>query len=194
MRFRKLLLIPSPDSNNNNAVELHMKQLTLFRILTFILIPIAAIFGFIDLLLLVIALANPILLFGVFILGCFVIYTFASLKFLSKGIDRNAPCKPSLRDWIRVNAFVSIFISFQFLWEAVRFFRSSDAELRTRLSQQIQAMPYAPPAVNISLYIEMMKALTYFTVFMSIVLVVHIVMNFRLLKQYQYLFEERTAQ
>jgi hypothetical protein len=79
-----------------------------YRIISFILLPVAGILGFFGLFALMAAVANPSFLLGVFMLACIVIYTFCSFSFLSKGILGNRPCKPSLRDWIRVNAFVSL--------------------------------------------------------------------------------------
>src|SRR3954453_10388601 len=83
-------------------------MLVVYRILTFILLPIAALMGFIDISLLLMALANPAALLPVFAIACIVIYIFTSLSFLTKGITDGRQCKPSLRDWIRVNAYVSI--------------------------------------------------------------------------------------
>src|SRR3954470_1418467 len=82
--------------------------LIVYRLLTFILLPIAAILGFLDISLLLLALANPAALLPVFAIACIVIYVFTSFFFLIKGILGGMQCKPSLRDWIRVNAFVSI--------------------------------------------------------------------------------------
>ena len=117
----KFLVIHLPGSNNN-WLETMTKQLTVFRILTFILLPIASLFGVMDLMILPSALANPAILLIVFVLAAFVIYTFTSLRFLTKGIDIGRPCKPSLRDWIRVNAFASSFMGIMFLMNALSVF------------------------------------------------------------------------
>jgi hypothetical protein len=118
-----------------------MKQLTIFRVLTFILLPIAAVFGFMDLLFLLSALANPALFLIVFILGAFVIYTFVSLQFLTRGIDSGRQCKPGLRDWIRVNAFVSLFMGVMFLFNALSIFFTNEITLRQYVSQFMQTQP-----------------------------------------------------
>jgi hypothetical protein len=166
-----------------------MKQLTIFRILTFTLLPIAAMFGFFDLILLVSALANPAFLLVVFILAAFVIYTFSSLKFLTKGIDLNGPCKPSLRDWIRVNAYVSSFMGIMFLLNALSVFFTSDITLRQYLSQFLENQPNIPPMLNIELFMRIMKMVAYFMLFLSAVLLIHIILNFRIMKQYRHLFD-----
>lgn len=172
-----------------------MKALTIFRILTFVLLPIAALFGVIDFFMLFSALANPAMLFVVFIMAGFVIYTFASLRFLTKGIDLNKPCKPGLKDWIKVNGYVSIFLGVSFLMNALTVFFSSEASLRQILKQFLETQPNVPAMLTPELFIYMMKIAAYFLLFVSVVVLAHIPINFRLLKQYAYLFEEsKTAE
>src|SRR5437764_1519642 len=89
-----------------------MKSLLIvYRLLTFILLPIAVIIGIVDITVLSLALATPSALLLVFAIACIVIYVFTSFSFLTNGIIGGRQCKPSLRDWIRVNAFVSIALS-----------------------------------------------------------------------------------
>ena len=167
-----------------------MKQLTLFRILTFILVPVSAMFGFMDLALLASALANPAFLIFVFVLSSFVIYTFTSFQFLTKGIDPGKPCKPALREWIRVNAFVSSFMGILFLLNAVSVFFTNDITLKVYLAKVLETQANVPPMLNIELFVKVMKLAAWFMFFISIILLVHIFLNFRIMKQYRYLFEE----
>ena len=165
-----------------------MKQLTIFRILSFILLPIAALFGGIGFFVLLMALANPEMFLLVFLLAGFVIYTFSSLKFLIKAIDTDRPCKPGLRDWIRVNAFVSIFLGVMFLNGALVIFFSGNAQLRKLYDQTLELQPNMPTIMNFNMYLSMMHAAAYFFLFISIILLVHIPLNFRVMKKYRYLF------
>lgn len=166
-----------------------MNQLTIFRVLTFVLIPIAAIFGFIDILFILSALANPTFLLFAFILAAFVIYTFSSLKFLTKGIDINSPCKPSLRDWIRVNAYVSTFMGVMFLMNALSIFFTNDITLRQYLSRFLETQPNVPAILTFDLFLTIMKGMAWFMFVLSVALLTHIQLNFRLLKKYRFLFE-----
>lgn len=168
-----------------------MKALTIYRILTFVLLPVAVLFGVIDFVMLFAALANPPLLFVVFVMGAFVIYTFASLRFLTRGIDVNKACKPSLKDWIKVNGYVSVFLGVSFLMNALTVFFSSEASLKQMLDQYLESQSNVPPMLTPALFISMMKIAAYFLLFVSITLLAHIPVNFRLLKQYGYLFEEQ---
>ncbi len=170
-----------------------MKQLTIFRVLTFILLPIAAMFGFIDVIFILSALANPALLLIAFILAAFVIYTFASLKFLSRSLDTGRPSSPSLRDWIRVNAFVSLFMGIMFLLNSLTVFFSNDITLRQYISQFMESQPKVPSMLTPALFLTMMKIMAYFMFFLSIVLLIHIRLNFRIMRKYAYLFDPPAA-
>jgi len=167
-----------------------MKSLTIYRILTFLLVPVAVLFGFMDLMILVSALANPALLIFVFMFGCFVIYIFSSLKFFSKGIEPGRPVKSSLRDWIRVNAFVSGFMGSIFLLNAFSIFLMSDITLRQVITQFTENQPNVPANLSPELFLQMMKFFAWFISIVSIVLLIQIRMTFRLLKQYKHLFSE----
>jgi hypothetical protein len=167
-----------------------MKQLTIYRILTFILLPFAALFGAIGFFMLLVGLSNPQVLFSAFILAGFVIYLFSSLRFLLRGIDTGKPCKVSLRDWIRVNGFVSIVLVFSFLQSAATIFFSSKEEIKKLYDQSVTIQPEIPKFMNLNLYVTMMHAAAYFLLFMGILLLIHIPLTFRLLKKYVHLFSE----
>ena len=61
-------------------------NLKLYKVLTYILLPIAYFFGFIDVLFFISALANPATLIFVFVIACLVIYSITSYKFYKQGI------------------------------------------------------------------------------------------------------------
>ncbi|TKK67801.1 hypothetical protein FC093_13715 [Ilyomonas limi] len=161
--------------------------LIVYRVLTFILLPIAAIFGFIDLSLLLMALANPAALLPVFAIACIVIYVFTSLSFLTKGIIGGRKCKPSLRDWIRVNAFVSIAFSALGIIEYITLINN-----KTVASEVIkQAMQHQtiPAGMSTAQLEQMLLSFLLFFFIFSVLLIIHIYMTFRLLKQFNYLFK-----
>lgn len=170
-----------------------MKQLTIFRILSFILVPIAALFGIMTLMTLLTALANPALLLIVFILAAFVIYTFTSLTFLVRGIDTGRPLKPGLRDWIRVNAYVAGFMGFMCLMNVISLAFMHESDLREYVGKAIAAQPNVPPMLNVELFVTVLKIAAWFMGFVSVILLIHIRINFRLMKLYQHLFHEPEA-
>lgn len=167
-----------------------MKQLTIFRVLTYILMPFASFFAIMDLIMLLSALGNPSLLFAVFLIAAFCIYVFASLIFMVRHIDRNQHAKPSLKDWVKVNAYASLFLGFQFLISAVGIFYMGEHDLRVVIEKFLETQPKMPSDLNITLFIKVMRGAAYFLFFFSFVLLVHITMGLRLLKQYAYLFAE----
>ena len=73
-------------------------KLTIYRIFSFLLLPMAILFTMGVLILLRAAFANPAMLFPLFLIACIVIYSFASLNFLIKGIDGNKNLGRSLKD------------------------------------------------------------------------------------------------
>lgn len=164
-------------------------MLGLYRLITYILLPVAVFFGLIALLTLFAAFVNPPVLIVGFLLACFVIYVFASFRFLNRAIVANLPCKASLRDWIRVNAFVCIAFSVWMLAQtAVIFF---DPSLLVKAAQlQIAQMPSLPEGLTEEIYIKMVKAFLYFFFFLSVALLVHVTLTFKYLKQYKEAFNK----
>lgn len=167
-----------------------MKQLTVFRILTFILVPLAVLFGVMDLLMLLASLGNPAILLAVFVVTSFVIYTFASLRFLSRVIDTGRPATHSLRDWVRVNAYVASFMAIMMLMNAFTIFFMSDIALREYVQKFLDSQAGNPAHISEGMFISIMKACAWFFLFVGLILISHIRINFRLLRQYAGLFRD----
>jgi hypothetical protein len=165
--------------------------LTFYRIISFILLPIAGILGFFGLFALISALANPAFLLGVFMLACIVIYTFTSFSFLSKGITRQLPCKPSLRDWIRVNAFVSLAFAVLSLSQGFTYLGNAAMQKQVLdMGMSMAAQSSAQASFSRQYLSQIMNGTIYFMIFLATVLFIHIFITFRLLRQYKYLFEK----
>jgi hypothetical protein len=167
-----------------------MKQLTIFRILTYILLPLATFFGLMDLLMIPSAFGNPTVLLPVFLLAAFTIYTYAYFIFLVKNIDRNQIAKPSLKDWIKVNAYASLFLGFMLLFESLAIFFVNQADLTGVIDKFLDSQPNLPSNINSAFFLKIMHIAAYFLFFFSFLLLVHITMGLKYLKQYEYLFTE----
>ena len=165
-----------------------MKQITIFRILTFVLIPVALLFGLMDLFMLVMALSNPALLLIVFAMACFVIYIFASLRFLMQGIGKDKPCSPALKDWIRVNAYGTLFISTMFLMNSSAAFFINDINLRQLLSDMIDQQPELSGKISLDLFVSLFRIISAIMFGISIMAISHVLINFKLMKRYEHLF------
>jgi hypothetical protein len=172
-----------------------MKQLTIFRILTFILVPIAVLFGVMSLVCIVNSFSSLAFLLIAFIFGAFVIYTFSSLIFLNRGLDKQRVCNPSLRDWIKVNAYVSTFMGVMMLMNTLTIFSTGDITLRQALSQMLETQPAnMRPKISLELYLTMIKAIAWFMFFFSLILLTHIQLNFRIIKKNPHLFGDAVQQ
>lgn len=162
-----------------------MRNLILYRILSYILLVIAAFFSFGVVLAFFSALANPVLLLGVFVMACVVIYSYTSWRFLTRGIDKNLSCKSSLRDLIRVNAFVTIGFGALTLFEAIVIL--SQPHLITDITNQMAAMQPGGEAANITP--KTVELLFRFMLTYGVILMIHCFITFRLLKQYRNVFD-----
>lgn len=169
-----------------------MTQLIIYRILTYILIPIAAFFGFMGFLILIPAIGNPPMWLMLFLFASIVIYTIKSLKFLRSGIERNAACKPNLRDWIRVNAFVCLAMGAMFLFNAIGIYMLDTIALREFVEKTIESQPNLPEGINPDLFVSIIKGVAGFMLVVSIVILTHVILTFSMLKKFGHLF--RTQQ
>jgi hypothetical protein len=169
-----------------------LDNLKLYKVLTYILIPIAFIFGFIDAIGLLISLLNPSGLLEVFIMACFVVYVFTSFKFFKHGIQAGKYFKKSFKDLIKVNAFVSLFFCITICLKSIsKLFDNFNEELATMTSMSQKPPPgYTQEAFN-NLALSIMKGTYIFLFITAIICLIHILITFRLLKKHSELFETK---
>ncbi|MBI2730033.1 MAG: hypothetical protein HYX40_04665 [Sphingobacteriales bacterium] len=165
-----------------------MNQLTLYKVLTFILLPFAVIFGILAFFMLFVALANPALLFPVFMMVGFTIYTICSTIFLFRGIINNQPCKSSLKDWIKVNGYVSSAMGVMTLLNTITLMNTSKAELRKYVDQMLAMQTSKPAGFDADAFIKMMSTMSWGLLGFAVILIIHLVYTFSFLKKYQHLF------
>ena len=165
-----------------------MQQLSTYRILTYILLPFAALFGIFAPFMLLMGLANPIMLLPAAILTCFCIYVVASMIFLIKGIGKQQPCKPSLKDWIKVNGYVAGAMGGMSLVNSLSLLFYPRAELIKMAGDLLAAQPMKPAGITVDIVATGMVAISYVMLAFSIILLVQTNLGFRLLKKYDHLF------
>lgn len=165
-----------------------MSHFLFYRILSVVLLPIAALLGIMTLCMLLMALTNPAILLPLFMFASVVIYSISSFIFLQKGINKSEACKHSLRDWIRVNAFVSIGFSVICFIQSVGLL-NNPIVLNDLI---IQTMSRQPDLSNDSqvIIVKAMKGTLYFMLIFSAILLIHIIYTFRMLKIHKHLFKE----
>lgn len=159
-------------------------MLGVYRILSYLLLPVAFLFGIISLIGLLMGLGNLALLLPVFLTASTTIYIIASFMFLQKGIDGMKPCKPTLRDWIRVNAFVCIFFSVSMLMQS--FYLLRNPQMLSEMLDKAIEMQGSP--VPKELMMKSMKGVLVFMQVLGGLLLVHIFMGFRLIRAYAHVF------
>ena len=164
-------------------------NLKLYTVLTYILIPIALFFGFLDVLILFSSLSNPSVLIMVFIVACLVIYTFSSYKFLKAGIEREIVQPLKLKDWIKVNAYVSFFLCSLFFVNSISVLISTNAVLLKFIDEFLQQQPNMPKEITNALVLSLLRGVSVFLLITGIVGIVHIRTTLRLVKQNGHLFE-----
>jgi hypothetical protein len=164
-------------------------QLKLYTVLSYILIPIALFFAFLDIALLLSSLANASVLIMVFIIACLVIYTFASFKFLKAGIEKEVAQSLKLKDWIKVNAYVSFFLCSLFFINSISVLISSNVVLLKFIDEFLEQQNNMPKEITNTLILSLLKGVSIFLLFTGIVGLMHIRTSLRLVKQFAYLFE-----
>ena len=161
----------------------------LYLVLSYILIPIALFFGFMDSILLLSALTNPSAMILLFAMACIVIYSFTSFKFLKLGIEREQTQTTKLKDWIKVNAYVSLLMFCLIFLNAVSILLSSDVILIKFIDEFLAQQSGLPPEMNSQFILKTLHVAAYFLFVIGAVGILHIRMTLRLVKEYDYLFE-----
>ena len=165
------------------------QNLKFYTLLTYFLIPIALFFGFLDVLILLSSLANPSALIMVFIVACLVIYTFASFKFLKYGIEREIVQTSKLKDWIKVNAYVSFFLCSVFFVNSISVLISSNAVLLKFIDEFLTQQPNMPKEITSNLVLSILRGVSVFLLITGVIGIVHIRTTLKLVKQSPHLFE-----
>lgn len=161
-------------------------KLIIYRILGFLLIPVAVLFSICVFILISAAFTNPAVLFPLFLITCIAIYSFASLNFLIKGIDGKKYMSRTSRELLRINAFVSILFALLMISQCIIFIMHP--EIMHDLVQQAKQNAATGLKIDDAALGNYMRIISYFFLVYAIVLSVHILLSFQYMKQYNYLF------
>ena len=155
---------------------------TVFKILSFILMPIAILLGIFDIVALSGAISNPGMLLPVFIIATIVMYIFSSFRFLRTGINREKTFPKKNKDFIKVNGFVALGFSILSLFQAMTVLISKSAFLQLLDTYKKMAESYgiSNDKTNTIIYLSLSISLTF-----SLIMITHILICFRLLKKYE---------
>jgi hypothetical protein len=157
----------------------------LYKILSFLMIPIALLFGLMGVIIFFMAIStNPAFLLMAFALICYVIYCITCLQFLVKVLIQETMVKASLRDWIKVNAYGTAFIAAIFMISAVQSFNTSDITLRQQLSQMLETQPQLGAQISVDVLYTMFKSVSTFLFVVGAMSITHVIISFKLMKKY----------
>ena len=160
----------------------------LYKVLSFILLPFGALFGLVGVFALFMALGNPSILLPLAIVICTSIYIFASFIFVLNGIIKQKECKSSLKDWIKVNAYVTIFFATSCVSNFIML--KMKPELMKEFSKQALAMQKNVPPEAAAMMPQVINGLLVAMLVFGILLLLHISLSFTFIKTKSNLFEE----
>ncbi|MEO8711514.1 MAG: hypothetical protein ABI405_05290 [Parafilimonas sp.] len=167
-------------------------KLTIYRILSFLLLPVAIIFSISFLLFIRAAFSNPAMLFPLFLIACIAIYSFASLNFLIRGIDGKKHLGRSSKEWLKVNAVVSTIFALLMISQCIVFLMHP--EMLQDLVAQAKQNAGADLKMSNTAMENYLRVTSYFFLVYAVVLFVHIIISFQYIKLYNYLFQNQKQQ
>ena len=164
-----------------------MQKHTFYRVINFIVLPLTLLIGLQAFGVLIVAFSNPSLLLIAFVLACIPIYAFTANYFYNKSVVKREQCKASLEEWIKANAIVSIIFSVFMLLACLGMLAALNnpkfaEDIRTQLETGSQTQ------VSAEELSKMMKVYCYIFIPFSLILLTHIIITLRILKQHNHMF------
>jgi len=160
----------------------------LYKVLSFILLPIGALLGIVCLVALISALGNLSMLLPVFLVACIAIYIFSSFILVFNGMIREKPCNASLKDWIKVNAYVSLFFAIMCVSNFV--YLKTKPELMKEFTKEVLASQKNIPADALAIMPQLINGMLAVMLGLGIILLVHISLSLTFIKTKPELFKE----
>ncbi len=156
---------------------------TVFRILSFILMPVAVLIGVIDATnFLPQALSTPQLLLPVFVMAAIVMYVFSSFRFYRNGINGTTVFTHKTKDFIKVNGYVAVGFSMLTLVQSI--IVAVNKELFNHLIEMCKAMFETNKIVGYD-PVRFCNSILVVCIIFSGLIVAHFVICMMLLKQYK---------
>jgi hypothetical protein len=169
-----------------------MNKVTIYTVLTYLLMPFGFILALNTLTSLPVSIANPSLLILTFLIGCSPVYVFCTSVFLFKGLRGGRVCSKRLQEWIKANAYVSFFFIVILSLSAITLLSFLKNPVNTEeLIKQLQNNPN-PLFKSLSpiQLLEILKKVMYVVLPFCGIFLVHIVLTFQLIKANTHLFSK----
>ncbi len=165
-----------------------MNELSAYKTISYILLIIGGLFGFMCIFMLIMALANPSIILPVTIMLAVVAYIFLSFTFLNKGISKLKKLNPSLRSWIKTTSYFTLFFSVNILISGIVYLYNPvtfSALMEQSFVTQKDMPKVTPEFIN-----DVFKGSLYFMIFFATTLLIHVFETFKFLKLYASLFSK----
>jgi hypothetical protein len=159
------------------------KGLVVYRILSVIVNLISALMAFNLIAMIPMVLHNPAALLICAIMLCVVLYAWHAHRFFVLVIMKNQPSTHKHRDWIRVNSIVSLIFGGLIILSSIGMLLDPKP-----LVDSMKAM------YGNMITLKLAKALLWYMISFSTVLVIHILWTYSLLKKYKAYFETQEQQ
>ena len=160
----------------------------IYRVLTYVLLIFAFFWAMGVIFLINVAFAYPALLLTLFVVSSVVLYTFSSFQFLRRGIDRGGHFKKSRKDFIKVNAYVTVFFAIINFVQA--FIGISKPDKLQELLQQVQTMQSGASGLNTADLLSSVNIILWVMLIYTVALGIHVYQSFQLLRQHASLFAD----
>ena len=153
-----------------------------FKILSFILLPIAILIGVLDTFAITMAISNPQMLLPVFILAAVVMYVLSSIRFHRNAVLGEKTFTKKTKDFIKVNGYVALGFSTLSLIQGVMVLVSKKAmaEVLDTYSKMSAANHINVASAQNIIYISLAISIA-----VSLIIIAHITLSFKFLKQYE---------
>ncbi len=160
---------------------------TLYKILTYLLVPVGLLFALTTALLFAAAIQNPQLLLGLFMVACTAIYIFVSFYIVVGGINQDKPVGVVTKKWLIANGIVTG------VYCGILFFTCASLTMSTENMNEFVTMFTnnfkRPEEISQDQMLGILKSSLIVAVVLSFLLLVHTLLSIRIVKQYQHLFE-----
>ncbi len=161
---------------------------SLYKILSFLLLPIGLLFGMITLMGIFMAFSNTAMLLTVFMAAATTLYIFLGFIFSQKGIMQKQPLSKRFKDWLKANSFVALVFAGLGLLQTTTLLLKP--EMKASLMEQFASMPQTA-AITEAQVESVMQTVIILMGLVFTMLLAHVILTFRLLKTHSHLFEKQ---
>ena len=145
--------------------------------------PVAFLVGFTAVTLLPQIFGNFAALLPFFVFSSTVIYVFLSNRFFKKVILLQGTMKPNMKDWIKVNGFVTLFLAAMLLFVSISSLSQPDF-FRTFSDQMYDSVTQIDANIKRGDIESSLKTMFKIFLVVSLLIISHFIMTIKLLKQY----------